>query len=140
MLADYNYFREAEELLRKLRHLISKTIAAWAKFDCLEGDVAYFLDLECRTSASNNLLCEIREIFKKVERHQQTLDNLSELCRDYINEVSYIRVSSIHSYDYIQNIIEVRPLTSKLQFRLTLEAATYSSSSPSTRTDFVTFV
>lgn len=140
MLADYDYFREAEELLRKLRHLISKTIAAWAKFDCLEGDIGYFTDLDCRMGACHFLLCEIRKKFQKFDRHQQTLDNLSVLCRDYINEVSYIRVSSIHSYGYIQNIIEVRPLTSKLQFRLTLEASTYPSSSTSTRTDFVTFV
>ncbi|PMD29322.1 hypothetical protein L207DRAFT_593560 [Hyaloscypha variabilis F] len=88
----FDWTRQTIELVDKLRKTLSETNKQWEHFKINNGDVDYFSDSTTSDNDSVNaqdqmkpLLCEIGEIFQRLETVERTLEDLSASCKDSAN-------------------------------------------------------
>jgi hypothetical protein len=87
----YDWTLRTTELLSLLMGVLSETVKAWDRFNCLDGDIGYFSDIDASPNVSNpgRSLRAIKEAFEKLRDHQHKLQRLKECCDGFAQAVSY---------------------------------------------------
>ncbi|KAF2182121.1 hypothetical protein K469DRAFT_245084 [Zopfia rhizophila CBS 207.26] len=83
MQKTFDWTGQMIELLCELKNLLSETNQAWETFNCSDGDISFFKDLDSLNDSSH-LVClalrTIKDTFQKLKRLEQNLVRWEEFC------------------------------------------------------------
>jgi hypothetical protein len=83
--ADFNWARQAGDILSRLHGVLSDTIQSWKSFSSPGGDISHFGGTSAKTQHS---LRAIRSIFRDLEGDEKRLGVLKSRCTAFSRAVS----------------------------------------------------
>lgn len=92
--ADFDWARQATDILSRLYGVLSDTIVSWKSFSSPGEDISYFDGTSANTQLS---LRAIKSIFRDLQREEKRLDELKNRCTAFSEDVSHILFLSTYS-------------------------------------------
>lgn len=91
--ADFDWARQATDLLSRLHGVLSDPIVSWKSFSSPEEDISYFRGISENAQLS---LRAIKSIFRDLEGDEKRLDVLKSRCTAFSRAVSHMFFPSAH--------------------------------------------